>query len=210
MRVSSGTHPKIPRTTHAFLQERAQYIRETLARFFRNAPKKSMIHLRVSSGTPPQKSEGHWHVSSGTRPKNSANHSHVSSGTRPKIPRSICAFLQERAQKFRDPFVRFFRNAPKKSTRHSRVSCVDRLKNSAKHVRVYSNDTSKSSSRLERNIFKKNIFLKKIQVSRLFDTFKGILLAKTTQTTLFFSRVLESTVELCYKFIVPEIETIGS
>ena len=67
----------------AFLQERAQKIRRTLARFFKNAPKKS------------------------------ARHSRVSSGTRPKNPRDTRAFLQERAQKIRETLARFFRNAPK-------------------------------------------------------------------------------------------------
>ena len=168
MGVSSGTRQKFPRTTSAFLQERTPNLPDTraflqdraqnsvrLARFFRNAPKNSAKRLRVSSGTHPK-----------TPPD-----LRVSSRTRPKIPRNDCAFLQERTQKLRQTLARFFRNAPKNSAKRLRVSSGTRPKNppdtraflerrhpinSVKQVCV----SSKTSSKVERNIFKKKIFLK--------------------------------------------------
>ena len=141
MRVSSGTRPKIPRNICAFLQERAQKLREPLARLFRNAPKNPQ-DTRAFLQERAQKSASHSHVSSGTRPKKSPRHSRVSSGTRPKNletlarffrkalknPRDTRAFLQERAQKIHETLARFFRNAPKKSTRQSHVSSGTRPK----------------------------------------------------------------------------------
>ena len=170
--------------TRAFLQERAQKYRETLARFFRNAP------------------------------KNSARHSCVSSGTQLKYRATLVRFVRNatkntrRHKKFRETLVRFFRNAPKNLARHSCVSSGTRPKiqrtaiaflertrpkNSVKHVRVSSNDASKNASILERNIFEKRY-----------------LPEKKFKLVRYLLSVLLYAVELCYKFIVPEIETISS
>ena len=107
-RVSSGTRPKIPGDTRAFLQERAEKFRETLVRFFRNATKNTGRHSCVSSGT-------QLKIPGDT--KNSARHSCVSSGTRPKIQRTAIAFLE--------------RTRPKNSVKHVRVSSNDASKNSS-------------------------------------------------------------------------------
>ena len=159
MRVSSGTRPKIPGNTRAFLQERAQKIRETLARFFRNAPKKS------------------------------ARRSCVSSRTRPKTPRVTCAFLQERAQKSANDSC--VSSGTQRKIRRDTRAFLERKssKISMKHVCVSSNDGSKTSIILEKNIFKKYLPEKQSKLVVLFDTFKRILLEKTTKATLFFSRV---------------------
>ena len=129
-RVSSGTRPKIPRDTHAFLQERDQKFRETLTRFFRNAT------------------------------KNSARHPRVSSGTRPKIPWDTHAFLQERDQKERATLERFFRNATKKSWRPSRVSSGTRPKIPRNTRAYLPTTRPKIQAYLRRKIFQKIIYLK--------------------------------------------------
>ena len=119
--VSSGTSQKSPQVTHPFLYKRAKKtaihvgtrqkystsyscvssgkhtknIRETLVRFFRNAPKKSARHPCVSSGTQ----------------QNNPEVSHAFLQERIKNLLDTRAFLQERTKQIREILARFFRNA---------------------------------------------------------------------------------------------------
>ena len=112
LRVSTGTRPKIPRDSRAFLQERDQEPREILARVFRNATK-TPRNTRAFLQERAQKLRETLVRFFRNATKNPVKYSRVSSGTRTRLHETL---------------TRFFRNAPKNSTRHSRVSSGTRQK----------------------------------------------------------------------------------